>query len=46
VAALYLQGSPSASPSEVQEALRANATTGVVVSPGTGSPNRLLFTSY
>ena len=46
VAALYLQSSPTASPSQVQEALRSNATTGVVVSPGTGSPNRLLFENY
>jgi subtilisin family serine protease len=46
VAALYLQSNPTASPSQVQEALRAAATTGVVVSPGSGSPNRLLFTNY
>jgi subtilisin family serine protease len=46
VAALYLQSNPGASPSQVQDALRAAATTGVVVSPGSGSPNRLLFTNY
>ena len=46
VAALYLQSNPGASPSQVQEALRANETSGVVVSSGSGSPNRLLFTSY
>jgi subtilisin family serine protease len=46
VAALYLQGSPAATPAEVQEALRAATTKGVVVSPGSGSPNALLFTSY
>jgi subtilisin family serine protease len=46
VAALYLQGNPTATPSQVQEALRAGATSGVVVSPGSGSPNRLLFTNY
>jgi hypothetical protein len=46
VAALYLQSNPGASPSQVQEALRANTTAGVVVSPGSGSPNKLLFTNY
>ncbi len=46
VAALYLQSNPGATPAQVQDALRANATSGVVVSPGSGSPNRLLFTSY
>ena len=46
VAALYLQGDPAATPSQVQEALRTAATTGVVTSAGTSSPNRLLFTSY
>jgi subtilisin family serine protease len=46
VAALYLQSTPGASPSQVQEALRANTTAGVVVSPGSGSPNKLLFTNY
>jgi subtilisin family serine protease len=43
-AALYLQGHPTASPATVQSALIANATSGVVTSPGSGSPNRLLFT--
>ncbi|MFL5538380.1 MAG: S8 family serine peptidase, partial [Longimicrobiaceae bacterium] len=46
VAALYLQGNPSATPAAVASALIANATTGKVTSPGTGSPNRLLFTNY
>ena len=46
VAALYLQGSPSASPATVANALINNATTNVVGSRGTGSPNRLLFTNY
>jgi subtilisin family serine protease len=46
VAALYLQGSPSASPATVRDALVANATLNVVKSPGTNSPNRLLFTNY
>jgi subtilisin family serine protease len=46
VAALYLQGSPSASPAGVASAITGNATSGVVKSPGTGSPNRLLYTAY
>jgi subtilisin family serine protease len=46
VAALYLQGNPGASPSTVRNALVNNATTGVVKSAGTNSPNRLLFTAY
>jgi len=43
VAALYLQGSPSASPATVADNIIAAATNGVVSSPGTGSPNRLLY---
>jgi subtilisin family serine protease len=42
VAALYLQGAPAATPSTVATALLSTATAGKVVSPGTGSPNRLL----
>ncbi|WP_432478829.1 S8 family peptidase [Nocardioides sp. GXQ0305] len=42
-AALYLQGHPSASPSAVGSALLGGATTGVVSNPGSGSPNRLLY---
>lgn len=45
VAALYLQGNPSASPATVASALTSDATTGVV-SGTNGSPNRLLFTNY
>ncbi|WP_198667422.1 S8 family peptidase [Glycomyces dulcitolivorans] len=44
VAALYLQANPSASPSAVTSWITSNATTGVVTSPGSGSPNRLLYT--
>ncbi|MEV0152376.1 S8 family peptidase [Micromonospora sp. NPDC050686] len=44
-AALVLGANPSYSPSQVASALTGNATTGVVTSPGTGSPNRLLFVS-
>jgi subtilisin family serine protease len=46
VAALYLQGSPSASPSTVRNAIVNNATTNVLSSIGSGSPNRLLYTNY
>ncbi|MBT2418140.1 S8 family peptidase [Streptomyces sp. ISL-22] len=42
-AALYLAANPSATPSQVATALTSAATTGVVTSPGTGSPNRLLY---
>jgi subtilisin family serine protease len=43
VAALYLQGNPSASPSTVGNAIISTSTSGVVTNPGTGSPNRLLY---
>jgi subtilisin family serine protease len=43
VAALYLQGSPSASPATVSNAITSTATTGVVTGAQTGSPNRLLY---
>ncbi len=43
-AALYLQTHATASPSAVSSWLTSNATTGKVTNPGTGSPNRLLYT--
>jgi subtilisin family serine protease len=43
VAALRLQETPSATPAAVADTIRNSATTGVVTSPGTGSPNRLLY---
>jgi subtilisin family serine protease len=46
VAALYLQGSPSAAPATVSAAIRDNATTGTVVGTGAGSPNRLLYSGF
>jgi aqualysin 1 len=46
VAALYLQGNPTATPATVSTAIVSGATTGKVTSPGSGSPNRLLFTAY
>jgi subtilisin family serine protease len=42
-AALVLSTNPSWSPSQVTNFLVSNATTGVVTSPGSGSPNRLLY---
>ncbi len=42
-AALHLAGNPSATPAQVSSALTSSATTGVVTSPGSGSPNRLLY---
>lgn len=42
-AALYLQNHPTSAPATVRDALVNNATTGAVTSPGTSSPNRLLF---
>jgi subtilisin family serine protease len=46
VAAQYLQTAPSASPATVSQQIVGTATPGVVKNPGTGSPNRLLFTPY
>jgi subtilisin family serine protease len=43
-AALYLEGNPTATPATVAAALINNATTGVVKSAGSGTPNRLLYT--
>lgn len=42
-AALYLAGNKTASPTTVGQAILGNATNGVVKSPGSGTPNRLLF---
>ncbi|WP_428963499.1 S8 family peptidase [Micromonospora fluostatini] len=41
--ARYLQGNPTATQATAKAALIAAATTGVVSSPGTSSPNRLLY---
>jgi subtilisin family serine protease len=43
VAALYLEKFPTASPATVTAAILNGATTGVVTNPGSGSPNRLLY---
>ena len=42
-AALYLQANPSATPAQVASFLTSQATTGAVKSPGSGSPNKLLY---
>ena len=46
VAALYLQGNPSASPATVRTALFYNSTKNFFMGPGSGCPNALLFTPY
>lgn len=46
VAALYLQSNPGAGPYAVASAVVNNATTGVVINPGPGSPNRLLYSRF
>lgn len=43
-AALYLATHPTATAADVHSAVVSAATTGVVGSPGSGSPNRLLYT--
>ncbi len=46
VAALYLAANTTASPASVASALTSNATSGVVKSGGTGTPNRLLYSIF
>jgi subtilisin family serine protease len=46
VAALYLANNPSATPAQVTQAIISNATPNVVTNPGTGSPNRLLYSLF
>jgi len=46
VVAQYLQSNPAATPATVSSAITAGATLNVIPNPGTGSPNRLLFTAY
>lgn len=45
-AALYLNTNPSATPAQVRNALVDNASSGVVGNPGSGSPNKLLYTGF
>jgi subtilisin family serine protease len=44
-AALVLSTNPNFTPQQVRDTLVTNSTPNVVTSPGTGSPNRLLFVS-
>ena len=44
-AALYLATHPTATPTTVTNALVASGTTNKITSPGTGSPNVLLYTN-
>jgi len=46
VAALYLSANPAATPQQVRDALVTNGTPGKVTSPGTGSPNVLLYSGF
>lgn len=46
VAALYKGQNPSASSATVRNAIVNGATTGVVTNPGSGSPNRLLYSLF
>ncbi|MCY1080332.1 S8 family serine peptidase [Archangium lansingense] len=46
VAALYLQANPTATPAQTMAALTTNATPNKVTSPGTGSPNLLLYSMF
>ncbi|HEY0639236.1 MAG TPA: S8 family serine peptidase [Pseudonocardiaceae bacterium] len=42
-AAIILARTPSATPAQVWSTMSAESTPGVITSPGTGSPNRLLY---
>ena len=46
VAALFLEANPGASPATVASAIISNATLNHVTNPGTGSPNRLLYSIF
>jgi subtilisin family serine protease len=46
VAAQYKQANPGASPTTIRNAIVNNATTNVITNPGTGSPNRLLYSAF
>ncbi|MFD4140696.1 S8 family serine peptidase [Streptomyces sp. NPDC058572] len=46
VAALYLAAHPAATPAQVRDALVNNATSGKIVDPRTGSPNKLLHSLF
>ncbi|MET0133787.1 MAG: S8 family serine peptidase [Kibdelosporangium sp.] len=46
VAALYLQRHPNATPQQVGDAIIRNAGVGLITNPGTGSPNRRLYSRF
>jgi serine protease len=46
VAALYLAGNPNATPAQVETAIYNNSTPNKVTNPGSGSPNRLLYSRF
>jgi subtilisin family serine protease len=46
VAALYLQANPTATPAQVSAALVQNATSGAITGIPSGTPNRLLFSTF
>jgi subtilisin family serine protease len=46
VAALYLQNNPGASPGTISAAVTSNASVGKVINPGSGTPNRLLYSIF
>ncbi|MDK1472583.1 S8 family peptidase [Streptomyces sp. 549] len=46
VAALYVSANPTATPAAVTKALLDRSTASKVTSPGTGSPNRLLYSRF
>jgi subtilisin family serine protease len=43
-AAVFLSANPTATPAQVQSAMKSNGTPNKITSPGAGSPNTLLFT--
>jgi len=45
VAALILNANPTYTPATVKQAIQASATNGLVINPGTGSPNLLLYSN-
>jgi subtilisin family serine protease len=46
VVAQYLQSEPGAAPVLTSYVITTNATPGVVINPGPGSPNRLLYSAF
>jgi hypothetical protein len=46
IAAMYLQANPSASPSQVRDAIVNNATPNKIPNPGAGSPNLIAFSDF